>query len=58
MESINPVDNPVEVPRHSMKAQDGQPERREDPKLAVVLSCRYSNPGQLREQIGQLVRHL
>jgi hypothetical protein len=24
----------------------------------VVLSCRYSNPGQLRERIGQLVRHL
>ena len=35
MESINPVDNPVAMPPNGTKAQDGQPERREDPKYAV-----------------------
>ena len=38
MESINPVDNPVGMLRNSTKAQDSQPERREDPKLAVRSS--------------------
>ena len=43
MESINPVDNPVGMPRSSMKAQDSQPERREDSKLRVVLARSLSN---------------
>ncbi len=37
MESINPVDNPVGMPRHSTKAQDSQPERHEDLKYAVEV---------------------
>ena len=48
MESINPVDNPMEVPRHSMKAQDSQPERREDPKLAVEVKGLEPSASTLR----------
>ncbi len=38
MESINPVDNHVGVPRNATKAQDSQPGRREDLKYAVEVS--------------------
>jgi len=37
------MDNPVGMPQNSMKAQDGQPERREDSKHRVVLGRQYSN---------------
>jgi hypothetical protein len=38
MESINPVDNLVGMPRNATKAQDSQPERREDSKYAVEVT--------------------
>ncbi len=38
MESINPVDNLVGMPRNATKAQDSQLERREDSKYAVEVS--------------------
>ena len=43
MESINPVDNPVGMPPNSTKAQDSQPERREDSKHRVEVSGQRTN---------------
>ena len=37
---MNPVDNPVELLRNDMKAQDDQSERHEDPKLALAVGAR------------------
>ena len=48
MESINPVDNPVGMLRNSMKAQDSQPERRADPKLAVEVKGLEPSASTLR----------
>jgi len=43
MESINPVDNPVGMPRNNTKDQDSQAERRENSKHRVVLARSLSN---------------
>ncbi len=53
--SINPVDNPGETLRHSMKGKDGQPERREDSKQRLEMSCRYSNRRELRKLLNQVL---
>jgi len=48
MESINPVDNPVGMPRNSTKAQDSQPERREDSKHRVEVKGLEPSASTLR----------
>lgn len=40
---MNPVDNPVGMPRNGTNAHDSQPERRRDQKYVVVLARHLSN---------------
>ena len=54
MESINPVDNPVGMPRNSTKDQDSQAERREDSKHRVGRRHSYSNFADVRLRIARL----
>ncbi len=54
MESINPVDKLVGMPRNATKAQDSQPERREDSKYAVEKTMFYSNFADLRGRLDLL----
>jgi hypothetical protein len=51
LESINPVDNPVKLLWNDMKAQDSQPERREDSKHRVDLRREFSNSGPSAESL-------
>jgi hypothetical protein len=55
--SINPVDSSVGIPQKSMKAQDGQPERREDPNRAVETTISYSNFPDLRKRLQAFLPH-
>jgi len=51
---MNPVDNHVGMPRNSMKAQDGQPERREDSKHTVGRRHSYSNLPDVHKRLREL----